>query len=148
MTLIKKGPSRREFVQRITTGAVGLAAAGYLDGAKLAAADVTPPGKKACAEKITVLNPLGVPPAVHLKPQARRMDTLDGKTIYFVNDGYPGSDNVLYEMMDWFKANYPTTNVVYKYKSQQGGLGFDAQDPPLWEEMNQKADAMIIGVGH
>jgi hypothetical protein len=147
MSLIKKSPSRREFVQGIATGAAGLAAAGYLGGAKLAAADVTPPAKKAGAEKITVLNPLGVPPAVHLKPQARRMDTLEGKTIYFVNDGFPGSDNVLYEMMDWFKANYPKTTVVYRYKSQQGG-GFASEDPALWEEINQKADAMIIGLGH
>ena len=145
MTLIKKGPSRREFVQRITTGAVGLAAAGYLDGAKLAAADVTPPGKKACAEKITVLNPLGVPPAVPLKPQARRLDTLEGKTIYFVDDGYLGGDNLLMEFMDAFKAKFPTTNLVFRKK---GGRGFAAQDPALWEEMNQKADAMIIGLGH
>jgi len=144
---MKKSPSRREFVQGITTGAVGLATAGYLGGAELAAADVTPHVTKASAEKITVLNPLGAPPAVRLKPQARRLDTLEGKTIYFVNDGFPGSDNVLYEVMDWFKANYPTTKVIYKYKSQQGG-GFASEDPALWEEINQKGDAMVIGLGH
>jgi hypothetical protein len=37
--------------------------------------------------------------------------------------------------------------VVYRYKSQQGG-GFASEDPALWEEINQKADAMIIGLGH
>ena len=136
MSFMKKSPSRREFVQGIATGAAGLAAAGYLGGAKLAAqpqqaknglaggpADVTPPAKKGSAEKITVLNPLGVPPAVRLKAQARRLDTLEGKTVYLVNDGFPGSDNVLYEMLDWFKANYPKTTVLYKYGSVAESVG-------------------------
>jgi len=102
--------------------------------------------KAAPAEpKITVLNPLGTPPPIKLKTMAPRLDSLDGKTIYFVNDGYLGSDNVLYEMMDWFKANYPKTNLVYKRK---GGMGFAAEDPALWEEMHQKADGMVIGLGH
>jgi hypothetical protein len=141
----KKGSSRREFLQGVGTGAAGLAAAGYLGSSNLAFADVKPPVKKGSTEKLTVLNPLGVPPAIKLKPQAKRLDTLDGKTIYFVNDGYLGSDNVLYELMDWFKANYPKTNLVYKRKA---GMGFAAEDPALWEEMNQKSDAMIIGLGH
>ena len=145
MNIARKGSSRREFVQGIATGAVGLAGVGLLGSSSLAAADVTPPAKKASADRLTVLNPLGVPPAVHLKPQAKRLDTLDGKTIYFVDDGYLGGDNLLQEMMDWFKSNYPKTTLVFKRK---GGMGFAAQDPALWEEMNQKADAMIIGLGH
>ena len=139
-----KGSSRREFVQGITTGAVGLAAAGLLGPSKLAA-DVTPPAKKASTDKITVLNPLGVPPTVQLKPQAKRLDSLDGKTIYFVNDGYIGTEILLPVMMDWFKEKYPTANLVYKRK---GGMGFAAEDPALFEEINQKGDAMVIGLGH
>jgi hypothetical protein len=145
MSFINKSSSRREFVQGIGAGAFGLAAAGHIGGAGLDAAQTA---NQSCTEKITVLNPLGTAPDVQRKPQARRLDTLEGKTIYFVNDGFPGSDNVLYEAMDWFKARYPKTAVVYRYKSQAGGGGFDAEDPALWEEMNQKADAMVIGVGH
>jgi len=52
---------------------------------------------------------------------------------------------MLLEIMDWFKANYPKTNVEYRVKP--GGMN-EREDPALWEEMNQKADAMIIGVGH
>jgi len=96
-------------------------------------------------EKITVYNPLGTPPPITLKPMAPRLDTLDGKTIYFVNDGYIGSDNVLYEMIDWFKANYPNTEVIYKRK---GGGGFEAEDPELWAEIEKEGDAVIIGMGH
>ena len=96
-------------------------------------------------EKITVCNPLGTPPPITLKPMAPRLDTLDGKTIYFVNDGYIGSDNVLYEMIDWFKANYPNTNAIYKRK---GGGGFESEDPELWAEIEKEGDAVIIGMGH
>ena len=105
-------------------------------------------GKKAVdpvMPKITVLNPLGTPPPIKLKTMAPRLDTLEGKTIYLVNDGFIGSDNLLYEMQDWFKANHPKTTTVYKRK---GGGGFDAEDPALWEEMKQKADAIIIALGH
>jgi hypothetical protein len=98
-----------------------------------------------CDEKITVLTPLGTPPNIKLKKMAPRLDTLDGKTIYFVDDGFIGGDNLLYEMIDWFKANYPKTNVFYKRK---GGMGFEAEDPALWAEIKEKADAVIIALGH
>ncbi|MBN1570040.1 MAG: hypothetical protein JXA73_19500 [Acidobacteria bacterium] len=95
--------------------------------------------------KITVLNPLGTPPPIKLKTMAPRLDTLDGKTIYLVDDGYIGGDNLLYEIQDWFKANYPKTTAIYKRK---GGMGFEAEDPALWAEMKEKADAIIIALGH
>ena len=96
-------------------------------------------------EKLTVLTPLGHPPNIKLKKMAPRLDTLEGKTIYFVDDGFIGGDNLLYEMIDWFKVNYPKTNVLYKRK---GGMGFEAEDPALWAEMKEKADGIIIGLGH
>ena len=96
-------------------------------------------------EKITVLTPLGSPPSIKLKKMAPRLDTLDGKTIYIVDDGFVGGDNLLHEMVDWFNKNYPDTKAVYKRK---GGMGFEAEDPALWAEMKEKADAIIIGLGH
>lgn len=98
-----------------------------------------------CDEKMTVLTPLGSPPSIKLKTMAPRLDTLDGKTIYVVDDGFVGGDNLLYEMVDWFNANYPKTTAIYKRK---GGMGFAAEDPVLWAEMKEKADAIIIGLGH
>ena len=96
-------------------------------------------------EKITVLTPLGQPPDITLKKMAQRLDTLEGKTIYIVDDGFVGGDNLLHEMVDWFKANYPNTKAIFKRK---GGGGFEAEDPALWAEMKEKADAIIIGLGH
>jgi len=142
MSIIKSSASRREFVQGITTGAMGAAAVGYLGGASFAAAQSTGQAGK---EKITVVNPLGTPPPVSIKAQAPRLDTMDGKTIYLLSNGYPNSENVLYELTDWFKAHYPKT--TFEYRHMPSAMGGRA-DPALWEEMGQKADAMIIGIGH
>jgi len=38
--------------------------------------------------KITVLNPLGQPPAIERVPMAPRIDSLEGKTIYIVDTGF------------------------------------------------------------
>ena len=100
---------------------------------------------KAVEQKITVLSPRGQPPEVQLKQMAPRLDSLKGKTIYLVNDGYLGTDILLGEMQAWFKANMPEVTTIYKVK---GGGGFTAEDPALWEEIKEKADAVIMGMGH
>ena len=105
-------------------------------------------GNKAAASaepRTTVLNPLGNPPPVKLKSMAPRPASLDGKTIYIVDDGFVGGDNLLLEMVDWFTQNMPKTKVVFKRK---GGMGFEAEDPQLWAEIKQNAAAVIIGMGH
>jgi hypothetical protein len=94
--------------------------------------------------KITVLNPMGTPPPVQLKSMAPRLDTIEGKTIYIVNDGYPGSKFLCAEMEKGFQEKYPNTTFIYKDK--QGGMG--GRDQALWKEMEEKADAMIIPLGH
>jgi hypothetical protein len=76
---------------------------------------------------------------------ACRLDTLNGKTVYLVNDGYLSTDILLDEMLAWFKANMPQVNAVYKVK---GGGGFTAEDPALWAEIKEKADAVVMGMGH
>ncbi len=100
---------------------------------------------KAAAQKITVLSPMGKPPALKIMPLAPRLSTLDGKTIYLVNDGYLSTDILLGEMQAWFKANMPKVNTVYRLK---GGGGFTAEDPKLWAEIKEKADGVIMGMGH
>jgi len=94
--------------------------------------------------KITVLNPMGTPPPIQAKQMAPRLNTLDGKTIYFVNTGYIGTDRLMEVMTDWFKANYPKTNLVIKRSS--GGM--TGVDKALWAEIAEKGDAAIVGLGH
>ena len=96
------------------------------EGQEMQAASVEEP-------TLTVLNPLGTPPPIKLTPMAPRLDTIKGKTIYIVNDGYPGSGILLGEL----------TAVL---KDKPGGMG--REDEALWKEMEEKADAMIIALGH
>jgi hypothetical protein len=93
---------------------------------------------------LTVLNPLGTPPPIKLKSMAPRLDTIKGKTIYIVNDGYPGSGILLGELTAVMTEKYPDTKFIYRDKP--GGMG--REDAALWDEMGQKADAMIIALGH
>lgn len=93
---------------------------------------------------LTVLNPLGSPPPIKLKAMAPRLDTLKGKTIYVVNDGYPSSDVLLKELKTVMEGKYPDTKFVYRDKPG----GFGREDEALWKEMEEKADAMIIALGH
>jgi len=96
----------------------------------------------AVKEKITVLNPLGTPPPIEKKQMAPRLDTLDGKTIYMINTGFPNSGRLLEEIGNWFKANYPNINIVMA----RGGM---TNIPPnVMAEIGEKGDAVILGVGH
>jgi hypothetical protein len=113
----------------------------YAQGKRAASANVP-----VVMPKITVLNPMGTPPPITLVPQARRLSTLEGKTIYFINTGYIGTDRLMAVMMDWFKANYPKTNIVYK--DNQSGAGLSSVSKELWAEIAEKGDASIVGLGH
>jgi hypothetical protein len=73
---------------------------------------------------------------------AARLETQDGKTLYFVSTGYIGSDRLMTVMMEWFKENYPKTTMVYK------SSGLTSVNRNLWSEIGQQADGVIIGLGH
>lgn len=97
-------------------------------------------------EEITVLTPLGSPPSIQPKAMASRLDNLEGKTVYIVDNGYPGSDLLLTEMAAWFEREMPETKALYKRKQAAGG--FEGIDEALWAEIKEKADGVIIGLGH
>jgi hypothetical protein len=102
-------------------------------------------GKASLVEqKITVLSPMGTPPPIQLKPRPPRLDTLEGKTIYIVDQGYLGTDNLLKEMIVWFEREFPKTTFVFKRLDRTMG----GQTPPLYAEIKEKADAMVMGLGH
>lgn len=94
--------------------------------------------------KVTGLNPRGTPPAIPLHAMAPRLASLDGKTVYFVDDGFQGGDLLLKEMIGWFNRNMP--NVKTEFRKKAGG--FDGQDPKLYDEIKEKGDAMIMATGH
>jgi len=93
---------------------------------------------------ITVLNPRGKPPSITLVPMAPRLDTLDGKTVYFVDVRFPETETFIHEMMAWFNKNMP--KVKTEFRSKVGSM-FD-DDPKLWAEIKEKGDAVVMGLGH
>lgn len=98
----------------------------------------------ASEQKLTVLSPMGTPPAVKLLAMAPRPKSLEGKTVYFVDDGFPGTDILLKEMVAWFNQNIPGVHAIYRRKTG----GFPQVDPALWAEIKAKGDAVVMGVGH
>jgi hypothetical protein len=94
--------------------------------------------------KLTVLSPMGTPPAIKTLAMAPRPKSLDGKTVFFVDDGFPGTDVLMKEMAAWFNQNIPGMTAIYRRKAG----GFPQVDPALWAEIKAKGDAVVMGVGH
>jgi len=95
-------------------------------------------------EKFEALNPKGMPPAVQLVPMAPRLDTLEGKMIYLVSDGFAGADRFLAQIAIWFQKNMPSVKTTYRLKA---GSYFD-DDPKLMAEIKANGNAMIMAYGH
>ncbi len=94
--------------------------------------------------RMTVLNPLGQPPAIARVPMAPRLTTLEGKTIYIVDIGFTDTHQLLTEMQKLLAERFPKTTWIVRTKV---GTYFD-DDPNLWSEIKEKGHGMIIGVGH
>lgn len=101
--------------------------------------------KAAAGRLITVLNPAIESQMADRVPLSPRLDTLEGKTIYMVDIGWGGPDaaySVFEEMQSWFAKNMPTVKTVIKRKK---GM-YTVDDPALWKEIKQNAQAAIMGV--
>ena len=98
----------------------------------------------AVSNKIAVMDPMGYPPKVAAKPMAPRLDTLDGKTIYLVDPRFDDSGNFMIQLQRWFGQHMPSTRT----KIVQMARVYHTDDPKLWAEVKENADAAIIGVGH
>ena len=94
--------------------------------------------------KIVVLNPTGYPPKIVQKGMAPRPTTLEGKTVYLVDCRFDDGDILLRQMEAWFGEHMPSVNAVFVSKS---GV-YTEDDPELFNEIRERADAVILGVGH
>ena len=95
-------------------------------------------------DTITVLNPMGYPPKITQLGMAPRLDCLDGKTVYLVDCRFDDGDRLLLQMQAWFKEHMPQVKTVF---TQKAGVYME-DDPALFEEIRERADAVILGVGH
>jgi hypothetical protein len=95
-----------------------------------------------------VLNPLAQQKlGWDIIPLVERPATLEGKTIYIINQRWGGTkahEPLLLKMKKWLEDNIHDIKVDYKVK--KGSYAFN--DTELWQETGEKADAAIIGVPH
>ena len=99
---------------------------------------------KTASSLCTVLDPRGQPTkTVQPHPLAPRLDEIQGKTLYLIDIGFGGGWEFLEEMVAWFSRNMPNVKTVLQHKK---GIMF-VDEPEMWAELKQKADAVIFGVG-
>ena len=97
------------------------------------------------SEKITVMNPAIANTEVDRIALAKRLDSLENKTLYLVDINWGGPDaayGVFEEMKIWFSENMPSVKVVLKRKAGS----YMSDDPALWKEIGEKGDAAVIGI--
>ena len=75
--------------------------------------------------------------------KARRLDSLEGKTVYLVDTGFGGSYNFMLQLQKWFTEHMPSVTTIRKRKS---GSVFMDDNNTLWEEIKEKGHAAVVGV--
>ena len=95
-----------------------------------------------------ILNPMAQQkPEWDIIPLVERPSTLEGKTVYIINQRWGGTqahEPLLLAIKKWLEDNIRNIHVVYKVK-----LGsYPVNDINLWKEVGEKADAAMIGVPH
>jgi hypothetical protein len=82
-------------------------------------------------------------PAPPSGPMARRLDSLENKTVYLVDTGFGGSYKFMQQLQKWFAENMPAVTTVRKRKP---GNVFMDDNNDLWEEIKEKGQAVVLGV--
>jgi hypothetical protein len=86
----------------------------------------------------------GPPPApAALASFAKRLDTLENKTVYMVDIGFGGGFNFMLQLQKWFTDHMPSVTTVVRRKP---GNVFSDDKPELWEEIKAKGNAVVLGV--
>jgi len=93
--------------------------------------------------KVTVYNPMGTPPPIQMRAMAPRLDTIDGKTIYLINTGFPNSGPFMQVMSEWFRDNHPSVKVEIR-----GSQGMENISQAVRDDIVANADAVLFGLGH
>ncbi len=96
------------------------------------------------SERITVLNPMAFPPKIGQLGMASRPDSLEGRTVYLVDCRFDDGDILMRQIAGWFSDNEPEVNVEVRRKTDV----YTRRDDRLYEEIREKGDAAVIGVGH
>jgi len=88
------------------------------------------------------LNPRGMMPGIKTTPLSSRPADLRNKVIYNINIGKPAADILCPELETALKEAIPEVKIVYRKKQ----LSFLTDEPNLWKEVAEKADAAILSI--
>lgn len=88
------------------------------------------------------LNPRGISPDIKTTPLSPRPANLRNKVVYNINIGKPAADLLCPELENALKAAIPEVKIVYRKKQ----LSFLTDEPKLWKEVAEKADAAIFSI--
>ncbi|HHX74256.1 MAG TPA: hypothetical protein GX699_05060 [Firmicutes bacterium] len=100
--------------------------------------------------RLTVLSPVAEgqkiagPPAPEIT-LARRLGTLENKTVYLVDTGFGGSAQFMVRLQKWFSEHLPSVKTIRRRKSGNVFME-DESSQVLWNEIKEKGDAVILGV--
>ncbi len=125
--------------------AVTVAFSSYMFSPTIAVPQISRSSKDRFSNLVTVLNPEIPNKVADRAPLIPRLDTVDGKTIWYVSENWgDAKSNAIFfeELQKWFAINHPTTKLVYKVKNGS----FMVDDPGLLKELAENADAAILGV--
>ncbi len=90
--------------------------------------------------KYEALNPCGTPQPIKLMPLAPRLSDLNNKTVYVVNIGKTYAEEILAAIGKLLSERFPRVQVVQRSKKHWYAL----DEPELWKEVKEKADAAIV----
>jgi hypothetical protein len=164
--LMGMNQSRRKFLKvGLTLPAAGLVSTTCLKAASQESpnVDYSKRNKLAKEKLISVLSPVvkrqelapdepppgfpGPPGIFRFAPSsmklAKRLDTLENKTLYLVDIGFGGGYNFMLEVQRWFAQHMPSVTTIPRRKP---GHVFSDDNYDLWDEIKEKGDAVILGV--
>ena len=82
-------------------------------------------------------------PAPSSSNLARRLDTLENKTIYLIDNGFGGGSEFMLQLQKWFTKHMPSVTTIARRKT---GQVFADDTTDLWDEIKAKGHAVIYGV--
>jgi hypothetical protein len=90
-----------------------------------------------------VMNPRGSIPPVKMLPLVNRIPDLNGKSLYIVNTRKPHAEETLLAVVNSVRERFPRAEIKYIMKK----TSYRDDEPELWKEVADKADAAIVGPG-
>ncbi len=74
---------------------------------------------------------------------AKRLDTLENKTLYLVDIGFGGGYSFMLEVQKWFADHMPSVKTIPRRKP---GFVFSDDNNDLWDEIKENGDGVVLGV--